>query len=88
MEHRFKLDLEAARIFVRIYHQISPLSPEEIELIPAVAIAESADLFWWRIFQIASKQTKVESIDTAEQPFKSLQWYYGHHEEIARALLV
>jgi homoserine kinase type II len=87
-EHRFELDLEAARSFVRIYHQISPLSPEEIELIPAVAAAESADLFWWGISQIASKQTKVESIDTAEQSFKSLQWYYRHHEEIARALLV
>jgi homoserine kinase type II len=87
-EHRFKLDLEAARSFVRIYHQISPLSPEEIELIPAVAIAESADLFWWKIFQIASKQNKVESIDTADQPFKSLQWYYRHQEEIAQALIV
>jgi Ser/Thr protein kinase RdoA (MazF antagonist) len=87
-EHRFKLDLEAARNFVRIYQKISPLSPEEIRLIPAVAIAESADLFWWRIFQIATKRTKDESIDTVERPFKSLQWYYRHHEEIARALRV
>jgi homoserine kinase type II len=87
-EHSFQLDLEAARSFVRIYHQISPLSPEEIELIPAVAIAESADLFWWRIFQIVSKKTKIDSIDTAEHSFKSMQWYYLHREEIARALLV
>ena len=87
-EHRFKLDLDAARNFVRIYHKISPLSHEEIELIPAVAIAELADLFWWKIFQIASNRTKAEPIDTVEWPFKSLQWYYRHREEIARALRV
>jgi homoserine kinase type II len=86
--YSFKLDLEAARSFMRIYHQISPLSSEEIELIPAVAIAELADLFWWSTFQSLSKHTKVKSIDTADQPFKSLQWYYQHQAEIARALLV
>jgi homoserine kinase type II len=87
-KHPFKLDLEAALNFVRTYNEISPLSPEEIELIPAVAIAESADLFWWRIFQIASNLTKSASIDTIERPFKSLQWYYRYHDKIARALRV
>jgi homoserine kinase type II len=87
-EHRFKLDLEAARHFVRVYHKVSPLSPEEIDLIPAVAIAESVDLFWWRIVQIASKRTKAAPIDTVERPFKTMQWYNRHQEEIARALRV
>jgi homoserine kinase type II len=87
-EQPFKLDLEAARNFVRIYHNINPLSAEEIRLIPAVAIAESADLFWWRIFQIATKRTRAESIDTVERPYKSLQWYYRYQQKIARALRV
>jgi homoserine kinase type II len=86
-EHRFKLDIEAARHFVRVYHKVSPLSPGEIDLIPAVAIAESVDLFWWRIVQIASKRTKT-AIETVERPFKTLQWYQRHKEEIARALRV
>jgi len=85
-EHSFKLDLEAARHFVRVYRKVNPLSPEEIDLIPAIAVAESVDLFWWGVFQIASQRTKTASIDTVEHPFKSLQWYNRHQEEIARAL--
>jgi homoserine kinase type II len=87
-EHRFKLDLQAARHFLRAYHEITPLSREEIELIPAVAMADSADLFWWRIFEIANKRTEAASIHKLERPFKALQWYNRHQEEIARALRI
>jgi homoserine kinase type II len=87
-KHRFKLDLQAARLFLRIYHRVNPLSREETDLIPAVAMADSADLFWWRIFQIASKRTKAPSMHEVERPFKALQWYSRHQEELARALRV
>jgi homoserine kinase type II len=87
-EHRFKLDLRAARHFLRVYHEINPLSREEIDLIPAIAIADSAELFWWRIFQISGKQTKAASMYLVEQSFKALQWYNGRQEEVARALRV
>jgi hypothetical protein len=62
------------------------LSREEIALIPAIAMAESADLFWWRAFQIANKRAEAASIHDLEQPFKALQWHNRHQEEIARAL--
>ena len=85
-KHRFKLDLQAARHFLRVYQKITPLSREEIALIPAIAMAESADLFWWRAFQIANKRAEAASIHDLEQPFKALQWHNRHQEEIARAL--
>jgi homoserine kinase type II len=87
-EDCFKLDLEAARHFLRVYHKINPLSREEIDLIPAIAMAESADLFWWTIFQLAGKRTKAASMYTIEHPFKALQWYNRHQEEVAQALRV
>jgi homoserine kinase type II len=87
-DHRFKLDLQAARHFLRAYHKVTPLSREEIELIPAVAIADSAELFWWRIFEIANKCTEAASIRKLERPFRALQWYNRHQEEIARALRI
>jgi hypothetical protein len=40
------------------------------------------------VFQIATKRTKAESIETVERPFKRLQWYYRHQEKISRALRV
>jgi len=85
-KHRFKLDLQAARHFLRVYHKITPLSCEEVALIPAIAMAESAELFWWRASQIANKRTHVASIHELEQPFKALQWHNRHQQEIARAL--
>ena len=87
-EQRFKLDFRAARHFLRVYHEVNPISRDEIDLIPAVAIAESADLFWWRIFQISSEQTKAASIHEVEQPFKAMQWYNERQGEVARALRV
>jgi Ser/Thr protein kinase RdoA (MazF antagonist) len=87
-EYPFKLDLDAARKFIEVYNKVSPLSSEEIDLIPAIAVAESADLFWWRIFQIASKRTRTASLDSVERPFKTLQWYNRHQEDIAQALRV
>jgi homoserine kinase type II len=86
-KHRFKLDLQAARHFLRVYHEIAPLSREEIALIPAIAMAEAADLFWWRAFQIANRRTEAApSVHELKRPFKALQWYNRHQAEIARAL--
>jgi homoserine kinase type II len=84
----FKLDIEAARRFLGVYHKINPLSREEIDLIPAIAMADSADLFWWRIFQVASRRTEAVSMHSVERPFKALQWYNRHQEDLARALRV
>jgi hypothetical protein len=49
-------------------------------------MADSADLFWWRIFEIASKRSRTESLHTVERPFKALQWYSRHRHEVAQAL--
>jgi Ser/Thr protein kinase RdoA (MazF antagonist) len=85
---RVKLDFDAARLFLRTYSKVNPLSREETDLIPAVAMADSADLFWWRIFEIASKHSRTESMHTLERPFKALQWYSRHEQQVARALRV
>jgi Ser/Thr protein kinase RdoA (MazF antagonist) len=82
----FRMDLPAARRFLKIYHKINPLTREEIELIPIIAMAESADLFWWRIFQVVNRRSEVTSISQLERPFKALRWYHRHQQEIARAL--
>lgn len=87
-KHRFKLDIEAARRFLRVYRKVNPLSREEIDLIPAVAMADSADLFWWRIFQIAGSRREVPSMHEVERPFKALRWYHSHQAEVTRALRV
>ena len=87
-KHRFKLDLEAARHFLRVYHKINPLSREETDLIPAIAIADSANMFWWRIFQIADERDEPVSIHSVERPFKAVQWYNRYQKDIARALRV
>jgi Ser/Thr protein kinase RdoA (MazF antagonist) len=84
----FKLDLHAARRFLQVYHEITPLTREEVELIPAIAIADSADLFWWRIFQTVNQRPAAASIRQLERPFKALRWYNRHQEEIARALRI
>ena len=81
-----KLDFDAARLFLRTYRKVHPLSRAETDLIPAVAMADSADLFWWRIFEIVSKGSRIESMDAVECPFKALQWYSRHKHAIARAL--
>ena len=87
-KERFKLDLDAARHFLRTYNKVSPLSGEETDLIPAVAIADLADLFWWRTFEVASNRPHTEPMQTIERPFRALQWYYRHRQEVARALRV
>jgi Ser/Thr protein kinase RdoA (MazF antagonist) len=83
---RFKLDFDAARHFLRTYRKVHPLSRTETDLIPAVAMADSADLFWWRIFEIASNRSRIESMHAVERPFKALQWYSQHGQRVARAL--
>jgi Ser/Thr protein kinase RdoA (MazF antagonist) len=85
---RFKLDFDAARHFLRTYTKVNPLSREETDLIPAVAMADSADLFWWRIFEIVSKRSQTESMHAVERPFKALRWYSRHGKEVAQALRV
>lgn len=82
----FRLDLSAARRFLDVYHEINPLTREEIDLIPAIAMADAADLFWWRMFQVANKRAETASIRQLESPFKALRWYHRHQEDIARAL--
>jgi len=81
---RFSLDLNAARQFLEVYHEINPLTREEIDLIPAIAVAELADLFRWRMVEIVTKLTTAASI--AELEFKAMRWYNRHQEDIARAL--
>jgi homoserine kinase type II len=78
------LDLNAARQFLDVYHEINPLTREEIDLIPAIAVAELADLFRWRMVEIVTKRTTAASI--AELEFKAMRWYNRHQKDIARAL--
>jgi homoserine kinase type II len=82
----FKLDFDTARRFLRTYANVNPLCREETDLIPAVAMADSADLFWWRIFEIVNKGPVAESMCILEHPFKALRWYSRHRYEVARAL--
>jgi Ser/Thr protein kinase RdoA (MazF antagonist) len=84
--NRHKLDFDAARHFLKTYAKVHPLSREETDLIPAVAMADLADLFWWRIFEIVNKRSQSGSMDIVERPFKALQWYSRHRHEIAKAL--
>jgi homoserine kinase type II len=83
---RFRLNLHAARFFLKMYHEINPLMREEIDLIPAIAIAELADLFRWRIVEIITGRTATVPISELELPFKAMQWYNRHQRDIARAL--
>jgi len=76
--------LNAARQFLEVYHEINPLTREEIDLIPAIAVAELADLFWWRMVEIVTKRTTALSV--AELEFKAMRWYNQHQKDIARAL--
>ena len=82
----FKLDLVSARKFLRAYNKISPLSPQQIELIPAIAMAEAVDLLWWTIFQITNTRVPQASMRSVEAPIKTLKWYQRHQFEIGRAL--
>jgi len=80
------LDLNAARRFLEAYHAISPLTREEIELIPAIAVAEQADLFRWRMVEIVTKRTTTAPISELECAFKAVLWYNQHQRDIARSL--
>jgi homoserine kinase type II len=81
---RFSLDLNAAQQFLEVYHEITPLTREEIDLIPAIAVAELADLFRWRMVEIVTKRTTAASITELE--FKAMRWYHRYQKDIARAL--
>jgi Ser/Thr protein kinase RdoA (MazF antagonist) len=83
---RSKLDVPAARRFLKIYQRINPLTREEIDLIPAIAMAESVDLFWYRMFQSVNKRGATAAIRELERPFEALRWYHRHQREISRAL--
>jgi homoserine kinase type II len=83
---RFKLDLHSARSFLEVYHEINPLTREETVLIPAIAIAESADLFRWKIFELITGRTTALPFSELERSFKALRWYNRHRRDIAGAL--
>jgi homoserine kinase type II len=85
---RFTLDLNAARQFLEAYHAISPLTRGEIALIPAIAVAELADLFQWRMVEIVTKRTAAAPISELECAFKAVRWYNQHQRDIARALRI
>jgi homoserine kinase type II len=83
---RFRLNLDAARRFLKIYHKINPLTREETDLIPAVAIAEAADLFRWKMFEVITKRIATPPICELEKPFNAMRWYSRHRRDIASAL--
>ena len=82
----FKLDLSAAQFFIRCYNRVSPLSREEATLIPAVAIAESADAFWWKMYEITNNRGGTITLSRIEDLFRTLCWFSANEQEITSAL--
>jgi Ser/Thr protein kinase RdoA (MazF antagonist) len=82
----FKLDISAAQFFIRCYNRVSPLSHEEVTLIPAVAIAESADAFWWKMYEITNNQGGTITLSRIEDLFRTLCWFSSNEQEITSAL--
>jgi len=85
-KYPFKLDIPAAQYFIECYNRVNPLSREETALIPAVAIAESADAFWWKMYEITNNQGGTITLSRIENLFETLCWYSCHDREIASAL--
>jgi len=85
-EDGYKLDLPAARSFLEVYHEMNPLTREETDLIPAVAICESADLFRWKMFELVTGRIARLPVCELERPLKALRWYNRRRRDIARAL--
>jgi homoserine kinase type II len=83
---RFKLDLPAARWFLEVYHKVNRLTRAETDLIPAIAIAESADLFRWKLVELITGRIAALPISELERSFEALRWYNRHQEDIASAL--
>jgi Ser/Thr protein kinase RdoA (MazF antagonist) len=84
----YRLDYRAARYFIESYHEITPLTHVEIDLIPAIVIAELADLFRWRIVEIITKRAAVRPVAELENLFKAIRWYSQHQKDITRALRI
>jgi homoserine kinase type II len=84
----YRLDYHAARYFIESYHEITPLTRVEIDLIPAIVIAELADLFRWRIVEINAKRSPTTSVAELENLFEAIRWYFRHQKDIARALRI
>lgn len=82
----FKLDLSAAQRFIECYNKVSSLSRAEAALIPAVAIAESADAFWWKMYEISNDRGGTITLSRIENLFQNLRWYSRNEREIASAL--
>jgi Ser/Thr protein kinase RdoA (MazF antagonist) len=82
----FKLDLGAAQYFIKCYNRVSPLSREEAGLIPAVAIAECADAFWWKMYEITHNRGGTITLLGIETLFQTLCWYGRNEHEITAAL--
>jgi Ser/Thr protein kinase RdoA (MazF antagonist) len=81
----FRLHLDVARRFLKVYHEINPLTREETDLIPAIVIAELADLFHWKTVETTERGNSVP-IAELDRWFKSMRWYNRHQKDIARAL--
>jgi Ser/Thr protein kinase RdoA (MazF antagonist) len=84
----FKLDISAAQYFIECYKRVSPLSRQEATLIPAVAIAECADAFWWKMYEITNHREGTITLTGIENLFQTLCWYSRNNREIASALCV
>jgi homoserine kinase type II len=85
-KYSFKLDITAAQYFIECYNRVNQLSREETTLIPAVAIAESADAFWWKMYEITNNQGGAITLSRIENLFEALCWYGCNEREIASAL--
>jgi homoserine kinase type II len=84
----FKLDLSAAQYFLNCYKKVNSLSGEETSLIPAVAIAELADAFWWKMYEITNRRGGTITLSRIESLFRALCWYSRNERRIARALCI
>jgi Ser/Thr protein kinase RdoA (MazF antagonist) len=87
-KERFNLDLQAARHFMDCYTEVNPLTREETDLIPAIAMAEAADLFWWKIFETTRNRGSHTPLHKIQHVFDSLRWYRDNGEAVRKALRV
>jgi hypothetical protein len=55
-------------------------------LIPAVAIAETADAFWWKMYEITNNRGGTITLSRIENLFRTLCWYSRNEQQITSAL--
>jgi homoserine kinase type II len=83
-----KLDLAAAQHFIKCYNRVNPLSRAETNLIPTLAVAECADAFWWKMYEIAHHRGGTTTLRKIKNLFRALRWYSRNDRSIAHALRV